>query len=64
VQGEHEKVWLVDIVSGRKKVWREIESTDPTQAPLDILFVTPDGRSYVHGHENWLADLYLAEGVR
>jgi hypothetical protein len=31
---------------------------------LDLFLVTPDGRSYVHAYENWLADLYLAEGVR
>jgi Tol biopolymer transport system component len=58
------KVWLLDIVSGRKKVWREIESTDPALSSLDLFLVTPDGRSYVHAYENWLADLYLAEGVR
>jgi hypothetical protein len=57
-------VWLLDIVSGRKKVWREIESTDPALSSLDLFLVTPDGRSYVHAYENWLADLYLAEGVR
>jgi hypothetical protein len=55
---------LVDIVSGRRKVWREIESTDPALAFLDVSLVTPDGRSYVHAYENWLVDLYLAEGVR
>jgi serine/threonine protein kinase/WD40 repeat protein len=58
------KIWLLDIMSGRRKVWREIESTDPARTTLDAFLVTPDGRSYVHAYENWLADLYLAEGVR
>jgi Tol biopolymer transport system component len=58
------RLWLLDIASGQKKVWRDIESTYPALTSLDIFLVTPDGRSYVHGHENWLADLYLAEGVR
>ena len=58
------KVWLLDIASGRRKVWREIEPSDPSLTSLDLFLVTPDGRSYVHAHENWLADLYLAEGVR
>ncbi len=56
------KVWLLDIQTGQKRLWKEIPSAE-SFAHLWVR-VTPDGRSYVYGGWNILSELYLVEGLR
>ncbi len=59
------RVYQVDVVTGRKQLWRELMPADAAGV-VDIVAVcpTPDGRSYVYGYARILSNLYLVEGLR
>ena len=53
-----------DIATSRETPWREIVANDLAGLRLSQLYVTPDGRSYVHSYSRLLVDLYVAQGLR
>jgi dipeptidyl aminopeptidase/acylaminoacyl peptidase len=58
------RIFLLDVVNGKKILWKQLLPTDPAGvATLGPVLVTPDGRTYVYGYVRTLADLYLAEGL-
>jgi serine/threonine protein kinase len=58
-------VWLADIATGRRMVWKEIHPSQPVDLPYDLhLHITPDGRAYAYNFSLLMSDLYLAEGLR
>jgi Tol biopolymer transport system component len=56
------KVWLLDLESGQRRLWKEIPAAGPLK--VDRVRVTPDGKSYVYGEWSVLSELYLVEGLR
>ena len=59
------RVWLVDVATGRRSLWKEILPPDPAGI-LGIwpILITPDGKSYAYSYRRVLSDLYMAEGLR
>ncbi len=56
------KIWLVDVETGQKRLWREIpieEGLGGTQVRI-----TPDGKTWVVSGQKTLAELYVVEGLR
>jgi len=59
------KVYLVDVASGQRKLWKEIMPSDPAGTfGIEGLAVNPDGKSYVYTLGRTLSDLYLVEGLK
>jgi hypothetical protein len=59
------KIYLVDVASGQRKVWKEIMPADPAGTyGIAGLVVNPDGKSYAYGLQRTLSDLYLVEGLK
>jgi serine/threonine protein kinase/Tol biopolymer transport system component len=59
------KVYLVDVASGQRKLWKEITPADPAGTyGIAGLAVNPDGKSYVFNLKRILSDLYLVEGLK
>jgi hypothetical protein len=59
------KVYLVDVASGQRKLWKEIMPADPAGSyGIGSLTVNPDGKAYVYNLGRKLSDLYLVEGLR
>ena len=58
------RVFLVDPVSGRRKIWKDILPRDPAGIMLMFRFaVTPDGRFYGYSWHRARSDLYLVDGL-
>jgi len=59
------QVWIVDIASGRRSLWKEIRPSQPIDFRYDLhLHITPDGRAYAYNFSLRLSDLFLAQGLR
>ena len=58
------KVFLLDVVSGERTLWREFSSRDPSFGAPFRFFVTPDGKSWVRSYGKWTSNLFILEGVR
>jgi len=59
------KVYLVDVASGQRKLWKEMMPSDPAGTyGIGGLAVNPDGKSYVYNLGRILSDLYLVEGLK
>jgi Tol biopolymer transport system component/predicted Ser/Thr protein kinase len=59
------KVYLVDVASGQRKLWKEMMPSDPAGTyGIDGLAVNPDGKAYVYTLRRILSDLYLVEGLK
>ena len=60
------RVYRLDIDTGRRELWREIDPTD--RAGLfhewTTVYMTPDGASYCYTTQNATNDLYLVEGLQ
>ena len=54
------QVWLVDVTTGQKRLWRQIRPEDPFFFRLRI---TPDGGAYVYTTDRFLSELYVVEGL-
>jgi hypothetical protein len=59
------RVYLFDIVTGRKDLWKELMPADASGV-VDVPTVcpTPDGKSYVYSYARILSSLFLVEGVK
>jgi Tol biopolymer transport system component len=57
------KIWLLDLASGKRSLFKEIQPGEPV-AGLPLLLLTRDGRSYVYGTSRTLSELYVVEGLR
>jgi Tol biopolymer transport system component len=53
-----------ELASGRETPLTEIAPGQVAGVRLSQVFLTPDGRSWVHSYSRLLTDLYLADGVR
>ena len=58
-------VWIVEIATGKRYLWKEIRPSQPIDFRYDLhLHVTPDGRAYAYNFTLQMSDLYLAQGLR
>jgi hypothetical protein len=53
-----------ELAGGRETSWTEIIPANAGGIRLSQVFITPDGRYWVHGYSRLLTDLYVAEGLR
>jgi hypothetical protein len=60
------KVWLLDIASGQRRLFRQLPEPPPGPAKgwLFNAFITSDGQYSVGTYQNWLADLFVLDGVK
>jgi eukaryotic-like serine/threonine-protein kinase len=59
------KVYQLELVTGKKAVWKQIVPIDPTGvSTIGPIHVTPDGKAYAYGFHRTLGDLYLVEGLK
>jgi len=59
------RVFIVDIETGRRVLWRALAPRDPSGVEvLSPILVSGDGRAYVYSHLRQLDELYLVEGLK
>jgi serine/threonine protein kinase len=59
------RVFLLDLSSGRRTLWKELMPFDRAGASSVLnIAVTPDGKSYAYDYGQVLSDLYLVEGLK
>ena len=55
----------LDLASGKRTLWKELQFADPTGARTIARFqLTPDGKSYCYSFVRALSRLYVVEGLR
>ena len=52
-----------ELTTGRETPWTEVAPGQLAGARLSQVFLTPDGRSWVHAYSRMLDDLYVADGM-
>jgi hypothetical protein len=59
------RVFLLEVSSGRRTLWRVLSPLDPAGLSLILkIAITPDGKSYAYDYGQVLSDLYLVEGLK
>jgi hypothetical protein len=59
------RVDVIDVASGRRRVWRELRPPDPAGVlSIGPVLLSADGESYVYSYRRQVDDLYLVEGIR
>ena len=56
------KVWLLDLETGQRRLWKEIDDEQPFG--YQYVRVTPDASAWVYSAGHVLSELYLVEGLR
>jgi eukaryotic-like serine/threonine-protein kinase len=56
------KVWRLDLETGQRRLWKEIEEEQPYGG--QYVRVTPDASAWVYSAGHVLSELYLVEGLR
>ena len=60
-----QKVYRLDVATGRREPWLEITPSAPSGiSTVGGIVLTPDGKSYIYGYGLTLSDLYLVEGLK
>ena len=54
----------LDLATGEATDWMEIVPTDPAGLRLSLVYVTPNGRYWLHSSSRLLTDLFVAEGLK
>ncbi|MBI3664903.1 MAG: serine/threonine-protein kinase [Acidobacteria bacterium] len=58
------KVYLLDLSTGRKELWKQFMPPDPAGVEGLAPLPTPDGKAYAYSYNRVLSELYLVEGVK
>jgi serine/threonine protein kinase/Tol biopolymer transport system component len=58
------EAWLVDIETGKKRLWKTFAPGVGPGLNQNRLRVTPDGKAYVYSLPRAFSELYLVEGLR
>ena len=58
------RVWLLDLETGRRRLWKEILSSDPGIDKIESLLMTPAGESYVYQLVRAFSALYVVDGLK
>ena len=57
------KVYRLELSTERLELWKELSVSDIGAGVLGVI-PTVDGKSYVYGYRRYLADLFIAEGLK
>jgi len=59
------KVTRVDLVSGKRELWKEIVPADPAGVQsIPVVKFSADGKSYAYSTGRILSDLYVVDGLK
>lgn len=59
------RVFRLDLTTGRRALWYDVPYNDPASIHgQTLLHVAADGSTLVYSYQRWLADLYLATGLK
>jgi Tol biopolymer transport system component len=58
------KVFLLDLATGQKRLWKEIHLPDSKARGVIKLVVTPDGSAYAYSCNHYTSVLYVIDGLR
>jgi Tol biopolymer transport system component len=58
------RVRRLEMATGRETPWMEVSPPEVAGLRVSQLFLTADGRYYVHSYSRLLTDLYVADGIR
>jgi len=59
------RVYRLDVTTGARMPWLELMPADPAGvARIQVIEMTPDGRTYAYNVSRQLSDLYLVRGVK
>jgi WD40 repeat protein len=58
------RIQRLDMKTGKWEPWKELRPTDAAGVRDLLVFLTPDGRSYLYSFSRELSDLFLVEGLR
>jgi hypothetical protein len=59
------KVCRVDLISGRRQLWKQLMPSDPAGVALiGPILMSSDASVYVYGYHRALSDLYLVKGLK
>jgi len=53
----------LDVVSGRKELWKQLKAPDAVGVQIGSVVMTPDGNSYAYSFQRETVTLYLAAGL-
>ncbi len=62
--GRPVSVWLLNMETGERRLWKEIHQSNQGFDTAVIVRMTPDGRSYAYSWNRNLSELYLVDGLR
>jgi tRNA A-37 threonylcarbamoyl transferase component Bud32/Tol biopolymer transport system component len=54
----------LDVMTGRRELWKELKPPDPVGVQIAQVAITPDGRFYAYSFQRDIVTLYLAQGLR
>lgn len=58
------KINRLDVLSGRRELWKELETPDSVGVQIVQIVMTPDGNSYAYSFQRDISTLYLAQGLK
>ena len=58
------QIFRLELGSGRRSLWKELQPPDPAGLEQIDAYVTPDGSAYAYGYQRILSELYLVDGLR
>jgi hypothetical protein len=64
LEGGAWRVRRADVTSGEQRPWMDVAPPDIAGLRVSQLFLSPDGRYYVHSYSRLLTDLYVVDGLR
>jgi Tol biopolymer transport system component len=57
------RIFLLDVATGERRLWKEIRPANPQARGVPWLLVSPGGNAYVYGTSHVTSELYLIEGL-
>ncbi len=54
----------LDVLTGRRELWKELETPDSVGVQITQVVMTPNGNSYAYSFQRDISTLYLAEGLQ
>jgi len=63
-KGTTTRVYLLDVSTGKRELYREIRAPEPGSQLLQPLAITPNGKSYAYSFQRDLCNLYLVAGLK
>jgi Tol biopolymer transport system component/predicted Ser/Thr protein kinase len=58
------KINRLDVVTGRRELWKELKTPDAVGVQIGQVAITPSGSAYAYSYQRDISTLYLVEGLR